>query len=98
MIQLKLEVMKIEHYPENNAFHVQLWSGNERLAMSAFHSLITKLPKIIITPQKNYGGYTVEIPDNLFEIIDKQREEFNELIEQNPNTTVINRLGKKGSY
>jgi hypothetical protein len=85
--------MKVEFYPEDNVYHVRLETSEERLAMSAFHSLITKTPTIEITPSKRREGYTVEIPDNFMETLDKQKKEFKELVEQNPHTRIYKTTG-----
>lgn len=90
---MKLEVVKIEGYPNSKQIHIKLMTANERLAMSAFHSLIHKTPTIVASKENRQGNWMIEIPDDFFEQMKKQQEDFNELVKQNPDTRIIGKTG-----
>ena len=90
---MKLEVVKIEGYPNSKQIHISLMSGNERLALNVFHSLIHKTPTIVASKENRQKNWMIEIPDDFFEQMRKQQEDFNELVKQNPDTRIIGTTG-----
>ena len=87
---MKFELQGVLFSP-NGDITIQVDTAEERIAQSVFHCLIQGLPDIVIRKDETFG-YTFEIPDNFMESLEKQKEDYNELLKKNPNTKIYSRL------
>ncbi len=89
---MKLEVTKIEFLPSEDqnsreVIRVSIQTAEERLAIRAFHKKITGLLPIYVYKDKNLG-YIISLNDRFLENLNKQKQEYDELVKQNPSTRV----------
>lgn len=94
---MKLEVTKIEFLPSEDdhsreVIRVSIQTAEERLALRAFHKKITRLLPIYVYKDKNLG-YTIQLNDKFLENLNKQKQEYDELVKQNPNTRIYKKSG-----